>query len=175
MGPANATLSRLGGRVSSAPRRASTAREEMHLSERVFRVQQAVVPKPEPAPGDNSLHPPFTFHLQLINAAYCLAETTQAASRSSRRKHADVTRTLLHTQPHKQRRRNATRAIASGARGELCTEGGTKAMAYAHADSLNSPRQTISLHKHKIYCASHIIVCTQNTARDITKSNADPT
>lgn len=77
--PANATLSRMGKQVSSAPRSASTAREEMHLSKWVFRVQQAAVPKPEPASGDNSHHQPFTFYLELINAAYCLAAITQAA------------------------------------------------------------------------------------------------
>lgn len=77
--PANATLSRLGEWVPSAPHCASTAREEMHLSKWVFRVQQAVALKPVPASGDNSLHPQFIFHLQLINAAYCVGETTQDA------------------------------------------------------------------------------------------------
>lgn len=167
--PTNATLSRLGERVSSAPHHASTAREEMHLSKWVFRVQQAVVPKPEPASGDNSLHPPFTFHLQLINTAYCLAETTQAAWSSTAGRH-EYRRTCKETYVfvHMQTQTHATTRTKCDVNDCICCPQGVKHQGkgdHVCAHWLtNSLRNTISLHKHKIDFALHIIVCTKSNA-----------
>ncbi|KAK2908207.1 hypothetical protein Q8A73_009280 [Channa argus] len=93
----------------------------MHLSEGVLRVQQAVVPKPEPASGDSSPHPPLTFHLRFINAARHPAEATQAARppdthghkrRTHKKTHYHKTTTCQHTNmQHERQKYDATDCI----------------------------------------------------------------
>ena len=114
-------------------------REEMHLSEWDFRVQQAAVTRSAPASGDNILHLPFTSHLPLINGCLSSRKDHQlhppGASRGHARQHAcgsaDASAQML--------RQNVTWKIASVAQRERRIERGTKARAPGCANSPTAP------------------------------------